>query len=96
MSRKHSIQTLIRAVAESECEFNRNGSLHSAETAAEHFKLKYSRRKRYADSAEAFIGRLARTRNGSWSSEPYQLICDGEIQRAGDWLTMRLEAIRSQ
>ena len=94
MSRKHSIQTLIRAVAESECEFNRNGSLHSAETAAEHFKLKYSRRKRYADSAEAFIDRLAL--KSSCSGEPYQLIRDGEEQPVGDWLTMRLKALRSQ
>ena len=77
MSRKHSIQTLIRAVAE-------------------HLELKYSRGKRYADSAEAFIDRLARKRKSSWSGEPYQLICDGEKQPAGDWLTMRLEALRSQ
>ena len=94
MSRKHSIQTLIRAVAESECEFNRNGSLHSAETAAEHLKLKYSRGKRYAGSAEAFIDRLAR--ESSRSGEPYQLICDGETKPAGDWLRIRLEALRSQ
>ena len=94
MSRKHSIQTLIRAVAESECEFNRNGSLHSAETAAEHLELKYSRGKRYTDSAEAFIDRLAR--KNSWSGEPYQLIRDGEIHPAGDWLTMRLEGLHNQ
>lgn len=94
MSRKHSIQTLIRAVAESECEFNRNGSLHSAETAAEQLELKYSRGKRYTDSAEAFIDRLAR--KNSWSGQPYQLICDGETQPAGDWLTMRLEGLHSQ
>ena len=77
MSRKHSIQTLIRAVAE-------------------HLELKYSRGKRYADSAEAFIDCLARKRKSFWSGEPYQLICDGETQPAGDWLTMRLEALRSQ
>ena len=88
------IRALIQAVAESECEFNRNGSLHSAEAAAEHLKLKYSRGKRYADSAEAFIERLAS--KSSWSGKPYQMICDGETQPAGDWLTMRLEALRSQ
>ena len=88
------IQALIQAVAESECEFNRNGSRHSAEAAAEHLELKYSRGKRYADSAEAFIERLAS--KSSWSGKPYQMICDGEIQPAGDWLTMRLEALRNQ
>ena len=87
------IRALIKAVAESECEFNRNGSLHSAEAAAEHLELKYSRGKRYADSAEAFIERLAST--SSWSGEPYQMICDGETQPAGDWLTSTLTTIRS-
>jgi hypothetical protein len=81
-------------VAESDCEFNRNGSRHSSETAAEHLELKYSRGKRYADSAEAFIERLAS--KSSWSGKPYQMICDGETQPASDWLTMRLEALRSQ
>ena len=88
------IHALIQAVAESECEFSRNGSVYSAEAAAEHLELKYSRGKRYADSAEAFIDRLAR--KNSWRGEPYQLICDGEAQPAGDWLTIRLEALRSQ
>ena len=88
------IRALIQAVADSECEFNRNGSLHSAEAAAEHLELKYSRGKRYADSAEAFIDRLAS--KSSWSGKPYQMICDGETQPAGDWLTVRLEELRSQ
>ena len=79
---------------ESECEFNRNGSLHSAEAAAEHLELKYSRGKRYADSAEAFIERLAS--KSSWSGKPYQMICDGETQPAGDWLTATLVALRDQ
>ncbi len=88
------IRALIQAVAESECEFNRNGSVYSAEAAAEHLELKYSRGRRYTDSAEAFIERLAS--KSSWSGKPYQMICGGETQPVGDWLTMRLEALRSQ
>ena len=87
------IRALIQAVAESGCEFNRNGSLHSAEAAAEHLELKYSRGKRYANSAEAFIDRLAS--KSSWSGKPYQMICDGEVHPAGDWLTSTLATIRS-
>lgn len=86
------IRALIQAVAESECEFNRNGSLHSAEAAAAHLELKYSRGKRYADSAEAFIERLAS--KSSWSGKPYQMICDGQTQLTGDWLTATLQEIR--
>ena len=87
------IHALIQAVAESECEFNRNGSLHSAEAAATHLELKYARGKRYADSAEAFIERLAS--KSSWSGKPYQMICEGQTQPAGDWLTATLEDIRT-
>ncbi len=87
------IRALIQAVTDSGCEFNRNGSLHSAEAAAEHLELKYSRGKRYANSAEAFIERLAS--KSSWSGKPYQMICDGEVQPAGDWLTSTLATITS-
>ena len=86
------IRALIQAVAESGCEFNRNGSLHSAEAAAEHLELKYSRGKRYANSAEAFIDRLAS--KSSWSGKPYQMICDQQTQAAGDWLTATLQEMR--
>ena len=88
------ITALIAAVRESGCEFNRNGSMHSAEAAAEHLELKYSRGKRYADSAEAFIERLAS--KSSWSGKPYEMICDGETQPAGDWLTATLVTLRDQ
>ena len=87
------IRALIQAVAESECEFNRNGSLHSAEAAAAHLELKYSKGKRYAESAEAFIERLAS--RSSWSGKPYQMICGGQTQPTGDWLTATLEDIRT-
>ena len=87
------IRALIQAVAESECEFNRNGSLHSPEAAAAHLELKYSRGKRYADSAEAFIERLAS--KSSWSGKPYQMICDGQTQPTGDWFTATLQDIRA-
>ena len=86
------IRSLIQAVAESGCDFERNGSLHSAEVAAAHLELKYSRGKRYADSAEAFIKRLAS--KSSWSGKPYQMICDGQTQSTGDWLTAALQGIR--
>jgi len=87
------IRALIKAVAESGCEFNRNGSLHSAEAAAAHLELKYSQGKRYANSAEAFIERLAS--KSSWSGQPYQMICDEQTQPAGNWLTATLATIRS-
>ena len=76
------IRLLIQAVRESGCEFDRNGRLYTAERAAERLELKYARGKRYADSAEAFIERLAT--GSSWTGEPYRMICDPDkISSAG-------------
>ena len=88
------IRSLIQAVHESDCEFDRNGTLYTAERAAEHLELKYARGERYAGSAEAFIERLAT--GSSWTGEPYWMICDGAKIRSADWLVERLEASRAK
>ena len=87
------IRWLIQAVADSHCEFDRNGKRYAAATAAEHLELKYARGKRYADSAEAFIERLAT--KSSWTGETYWMICDGGQVPAAQWLSMRLEELRA-
>ena len=68
--------------------------LSTAERAAEHLELKYARGKRYADSAEAFIERLAT--GSSWSGEPYWMICDGDKISLAEWLAEQLEGSRTQ
>ena len=88
------IRLLIHAVRESGCDFDRNGTLHTAERAAEHLELKYARGKLYADSAEAFIERLAT--GSSWSGEPYWMICDGDKISTAEWLAEQLERTRAQ
>lgn len=87
------IRWLIQAVADSHCEFDRNGKRYAAATAAEHLELKYTRGKRYADSAEAFIERLAT--KSSWTGETYWMICDDDPAPAAQWLSMRLEELRA-
>ena len=88
------IQLLIRAVRKSGCDFDRNGTLYKAGRAAEHLELKYARDKRYADSAEAFIERLAT--GSSWSGEPYWMICDGDKTLAAEWLSKKLESSQAE
>jgi len=56
---KQEILILIEAISGSGCEFERNGSPHDAESAANHLRLKYRRGKRYADTTVKFIERLA-------------------------------------
>ena len=87
------IRGLIQAVAESGCEFDRNGTRYSAKDAAQHLELKYSRGKRHVKSAEDFIQRLAS--KSSWSGNPYQMICEGETEPAGDWLSATLIQLRT-
>ena len=90
---KTEIRWLIQAVRDSDCQFDRNGTLHSAESAANHLELKYSRGKRYADSAEAFIERLAS--QSSWTGEPYRMICEGSAMPAANWLTTKLDEMQT-
>ena len=87
------VNRLLEKVAESGCDFERNGSLHSSTDAASHLALKYERGERYVDTAEDFIDRLAT--KSSWSGKPYWVICAGERTPSGDWLRGLLAAVRT-
>ena len=87
------INRLLEKVAESGCDFERNGSLHSSTDAASHLALKYQRGERYVDTAEDFISRLAT--KSSWSGKPYWVICAGERAPSGDWLRGLLAEVRT-
>jgi hypothetical protein len=87
------IQRLLAMVAESPCTFARNGKTYSAENAAAHLAMKYSRGKKYAASTEQFIERLAS--KSSLSGRPYHIQCPGTApQTSREWLTQKLEALR--
>jgi len=88
------IQALLSAVGNSGCSFSRNGSEYSATKAESHLRLKYSRGKRYAPTAEDFIERLAS--RSSWTGIAYTITCPGAATRpSGQWLAARLEEIRN-
>ena len=89
------IVELIQAVALSGCEFERNGKRYDSLEAADHLRLKYTRGRRYARTAEQFIDRLAS--KSSITGKPYLIICaeSGE-HRAKDWLEAALNAQRKR
>ncbi len=87
------IQHLLEFVASSGCDFQRNGSIHDPEAAADHLRLKYRRGGKYVNSAEQFIDRLAT--ESSWTGKPYTVTCEGETQPSGEWLHKELEAYRT-
>jgi hypothetical protein len=88
------IEYLLGAIGSSECTFVRNGKRYAATKAEEHLRMKYERGRRYADSAENFIERLAS--KSSMTRRVYMIECPGEEpERTGEWLTKRLEGFRS-
>ena len=86
------IEYLLEFVANSGCTFVRNGDDHESVDAADHLRLKYSRGKRYVDSAEQFIDRLAT--ESSWSGDPYTVTCEGKTQPSEQWLHRALSQYR--
>jgi len=86
------IQYLLDFVAASNCTFIRNGTAHDPVDAAAHLRLKYSRGKKYVNSAEQFIDRLAS--ESSWTGQPYTVDCDGKTQPSRDWFYRALDEYR--
>ena len=86
------INYLLDFVASSGCTFIRNGDDHASPEAADHLRLKYSRGKRYVNSAEQFIDRLATA--SSWSGAPYTVNCQGTSQTSAQWLHRALADYR--
>ncbi|TVZ37982.1 hypothetical protein P886_2331 [Alteromonadaceae bacterium 2753L.S.0a.02] len=85
---------LINAIETSGAQFERNGSVHTAEKAADHLRLKYSRGKKYISSSEDFIAKLAS--ESSFTGKPYWIILEGDKRvKSGVWLTEKLQALRA-
>jgi hypothetical protein len=86
------VEYLLEFVANSGCTFMRNGDDHASPDAADHLRLKYNRGKRYVDSAEQFIDRLAT--ESSWSGDAYTVTCEGKTQPSAQWLHRALSQYR--
>lgn len=88
------VDYLIDVVSESGCKFVRNGKEHTAGEAADHLQMKARRGKRYYDTAEEFIERIAS--KSSWSGKPYLIQCgDQPAVQAGSWFTRVLADYRA-
>lgn len=86
------IDFLIAAVADSTCTFIRNGREHDAAAASEHLQMKRERGRRYYDSTEQFIERIAS--KSSWSGKDYLIRCDDLTVTANEWFSDRLAEYR--
>jgi hypothetical protein len=89
------IDFLLESVANSGCTFIRNGREHDADDARDHLQTKRRRGKRYFDTTEEFIERLAS--KSSMSGKPYSIRCgDADAVPAGDWFMALLNERRSE
>jgi hypothetical protein len=90
------IDGLMNRLEASGCEFQRNGSWHTAVEARAHLlgKLKYLEERGAVKSAEQFIELAAST--SSMSGEPYLVRCANSAPVASrTWMRSQLQALRS-
>ncbi|MGB9110740.1 MAG: DUF5329 domain-containing protein [Telluria sp.] len=93
---QREVGQLLDFVAQSNCQFNRNGSWYDARKARVHLQEKYD----YLDqrgkvpNAEAFID-LAASKS-SMSGMPYQVRCgDAPVMPSATWLSTELKRLRT-
>ena len=90
------IDALLARLQASACQFNRNGSWHSAADARTHLlrKLDYLEGKNLVRSTEQFIEQGAS--KSSSSGKPYLVRCgQAAVLESGPWLTAELKSIRT-
>jgi hypothetical protein len=91
------IDSLLSRLAESGCQFRRNGTWYAAVEAQAHLrrKLDYLVEKGEIASTEQFIERAAS--RSSVSGQAYQVKCEGNPPvQSGTWLYAELKALRAE
>jgi hypothetical protein len=88
------IDYLLGTVASSDCLFIRNGKEYAGADAQKHLQMKRERGRKYYDSSDEFIERIAS--KSSWSGKPYRIRCGDVEENAGDWFTSLLDTFRQE
>jgi hypothetical protein len=90
------IRGLMSRLETSGCEFNRNGTWHTARDAKSHLlrKLKYLEDSGAVQTTEQFIELAASS--SSTTGQPYLVKCGGGVAvKSGAWLRSELQILRS-
>ncbi len=89
------INHLLAFLENSECQFERNGKLHTGKDTVDHVKKKYTYFKSKIDSAEKFIEYSAT--KSTLSGKYYMVLCkDSPKVKTQDWLLQELKKYRSK
>jgi hypothetical protein len=92
---EEEISPLLLFVKNTECKYDRNGTIHNGEEAVEHIQKKYNYFKNRITSTERFI-ELSATQS-TLSGRLYTVQCAGsEKITSKDWLLNELESYRAR
>ena len=88
------IDHLLSFVANTSCEYDRNGTIHDGPEARDHINMKYEHYKKKVKTAEDFINYSAT--KSMISGRKYKIHCPGsETVNASDWLLEELHHYRA-
>jgi hypothetical protein len=91
---QQEIDHLLGFVASSECEYDRNGTVHSGPEARDHINMKYEYYKKKVKTAEDFV-KYSATKS-KLSGRHYKIRCpEREVMDASEWLLNELQAYRA-
>ena len=89
------INHLLTFLENSECQYERNGKLHTGKDMLDHVKKKYNYFKNKIDSTEKFIEYSAT--KSTLSGKYYMVLCkDNPKVKSQDWLLQELKNYRSK
>lgn len=89
------IQHLMKLIETMECQYERNGTLHTGQEAVEHIQKKYNYYKDDIKTTEDFIEYSAT--KSKMSGKYYMIQCPGKpVVKSKDWLLQALKEFRSK
>jgi len=87
------IDHLLEHVRNTDCQYDRNGTIYNGSAARDHINMKYEYYKDEVKTAEDFI-KYAATES-KLSGKKYRILCPGsDVEYASDWLLDELELYR--
>ena len=90
---QQEIDHLLGYVADTNCQYDRNGTVHSGPEAMDHINMKYEHYRKKVKIAEDFI-KYSATKS-MMSGKKYKIRCPGaEAVNASDWLLEELHRYR--
>lgn len=94
-TQRPEVEHLLLFVLQSDCEIDRNGSLHNGVDAHKHMRKKYRHFRDEIDSTEAFIAKSAS--RSELSKKPYHVVCPDQARiTTQQWLHNELKRFRDE